>query len=145
MIDRAKLKVALDEMLKYYDAQLNWEGTDVWANELLTLIQGGEPVALAAVNFLGEIRAVCFQPERMEPFRNHWADQEARSGPDARFPVRPLIYGDLAPQPDREREAMEGWVHRLRRLVEGLGEDYDELLKRVDEIDDILKGGPEDE
>ena len=41
MSDRERVKTALDEMLKYYDAKLNWEGTDVWANELLTLIQGG--------------------------------------------------------------------------------------------------------
>ena len=214
MSDRERVKTALDEMLKYYDAQLNWEGTDVWANELLALIQPGEPVAWAQIHPEGHLTWVSIKQDELADWKIKagWTHQplylkspqpererEEEWGEEPGIPVgmasriqaqmrepepgepvalteedRGIAHNALAiyaihnrdalcgcdlcekirctamqplppPKPSREREAMEGWVHRLRRLVEGLGEDYDELRKRVDEIDAILKGGPEDE
>ena len=104
MGDRERVKTALNEMLKYYDAQLNWEGTDVWANELLTLIQGGEPVA--EVDF-GRTRSISW----LAPLNN--------------LPNHAKLYL----QPGRDHKFKRWMVDELIELAEALPEDMERISR----------------
>ena len=104
MSDRERVKTALDEMLKYYDAQLNWEGTDVWANELLALIQPSEPVAWEDYGFTFDmVPAMCGV---MSHYKKQGALPEVmeilQGITDA---LQRYLTNNPAPQPEREREA----------------------------------------
>jgi len=115
MSDREKVKVALDEMLKYYKVRRNWQGTGFWADELLALIQ---PPILHERSETGAWICCCgdhLVSESEEPVA--WARVDKRDedgGYTLHFEpgvvaghakeiivYRPLIYGDLAP-PERE-------------------------------------------
>ena len=115
MSDRERVKTALDEMLKYYDAQLNWEGTDVWADELLALIQGGEPVA--EVDF-GRTRSISW----LAPLNN--------------LPNHAKLYL----HPERDHKFKPWMVDELIELAEVLPEDIERINRIAAAIQDILGG-----